>query len=322
MKRSRFHELVREFGKDLAAGKLNSLYLLSDILEMIDFLELEWPSEAVCMVIDDYLDQVLAANEAVPPFQSLLKVSEAGSANEALCRFLVHLLAFPVMDVDVAARKALSRHATTDGDGFATLLRGEPCWDSVQLEHILVSLHVGSCTSNAVVNSLRDWIMNLNEHESIAVRSIARRLCEEQGWPWKEIANQPVRPVIFMSESLAGSTDYKEARMLVGGDVSTALLLHRIIFASLERAGLDPDELRSEFYQLFRQVERAYNWVDENRLIRWMRLVLAKFWVNPRAIVGREAAMRVLGRRSRIGAGPSGCRAILRLSLSDLRPSA
>jgi hypothetical protein len=295
-----------QFGKDLAAGKLNSSYLLYDILWTIDSLELGWPGEAVCRTMDDYLDHVLAANKDVPPYTSMTHASENGSADEALCRFLVQLLAFPVIDVGVAARKALARYVKTDGSGFFTLFRGKPCWDSVQLEHILSCLHVGSRSSNAAVDRLRDWILNLNQHESIAVRSIARRLCEEQGWHWKEISNQAKQPVILLSETLASPTDYKEARMLVGGDIATALLLYRNIFARLEKTGLDADELRSEFYRLFREIEKDYNWAAANRFERWVRLVLARFWLNPRVIVGREAAMRVLGRWSLTGQAPSG----------------
>ena len=76
--------LAREqFGKDLAAGKLNTSYLLYDILDTLDFLELDWPGEAVCEAIDDYLDHVLAANQEVAPFEALIQSSEEGSAEEA-----------------------------------------------------------------------------------------------------------------------------------------------------------------------------------------------------------------------------------------------
>jgi hypothetical protein len=294
-----------QFGKDLAAGKISSSYLLYDILETMDFLELDWPAEAVCRVIDDYLDHVLAANQEVSTFDSMLQTSEEGSADEALCRFLVHLLAFPVVDVGFAARRALAIYVTKDGNGFVSLVKGEPFWDSVQLEHILASLHVGSCSGNVAISSLRDWILNLNRQESVAVRGIARRLCEEQGWQWKEISNQAKQPVILLSESLASPTDYEEARMVVGGDIATALLLYRNIFARVD-VGLDADELRSEFYQLFREIEKDYCWADDNRLKRWIKLVLARFWLSPRAIVGREAAMRVLGKQSLTGQAPSG----------------
>jgi hypothetical protein len=295
-----------QFGKDLAAGKINSEYFLYDILDTFEFLEFDWPSEAVCRVIDDYLNQVLAANQEVPPFNSMIQTSEEGTAEEALCRFLVHLLAFPVVDVGIAARKALARYVATGGNGFVALARGGPCWDTVQLEHILISLHMGSRRNNVAVNSLRDWIQNLNKHESIAVRGIARRLCEEQGWPWEEINTQAKEPVIVLSDNVVSPVNYKEARMLVGGDIATAIQLHRKIFKKLEEARLDANELRSEFYRLFQEVEKGYSWADDNRLKRWMRLVLAKFWLNPRAIVGREAAMRVLGRRSLSGEAPSG----------------
>lgn len=295
-----------QFGKDLAAGKINSTYLLADILGTVDFLELEWPSEAVCRAIDDYLDHVLAASPEVPQFESMIQASEEGSTDEALCRFLVHLLAFPVVDVGIAARKALSKYVTKDGSGLVTLVMGKPCWDSVQLEHILVSLHVGSHSGNVAINYLKDWILNLNKHESIAVRGVARRLCDDQGWPWKEINNQAKHPVILLPESLLSPIDYKEARMLVGGDIATTFVLFNNIFTRLEKAGLDADELKSEFYRFFSEIEKDCNWTDKNRLSCWVNRVLARFWLHPRAIIGREAAMRVLGRRSLTGQAPSG----------------
>ena len=295
-----------QFGKDLATGKVNSEYFLHDIFDTFAFLEFDWPREAACRVIEDYLNQVLTAHQEVQAFTSMIQSGEGGSADEALCRFLVPLLAFPVEDVGIAARRALARYVATGGNGFVALFRGVPCWDTVQLEHMLISLHVGSRGKNVAVNSLRDWILNLNKHESIAVRGIARRLCEEQGWPWEEINSQAKRPVIVLSDSVVSPVNYKEARMLVGGDIATAIRLHRKIFKMLEQAGLDANELRSEFYRLFQEVDKGYSWADENRLKRWMRLVLAKFWLNPRALVGREASMRVLGRRSLSGEAPSG----------------
>jgi len=295
-----------QFGKDLAAGKLNSTYLLYDILGTIDFLELAWPGDAVCRTMDDYLDHVLAANMEAPPYTSMTHASENGSGDEALCRFLVHLLAFPVVDVGVAARKALSSYATTDGKGLVAIFRGEPCWDSVQLEYILACLHVGLLRGNVALNSLRGWISNLNKHESIAVRGIASRICEEQGWPWEEISNEAKKPVILLSASLKSPTDYDEARMLVDGDIATALLLHQRIFARLEKAGLDADEMKSEFYRIFREIEKDYNWTDTDRFKRWVKLALARIWLLPRGFVGREAAMRVLGRRALSGEAPSG----------------
>ena len=290
-----------QFGKDLSTGKLYSYLLLSDIIDIMDFLELDWPSEDICMVIDDYLNHVLAANQDVPSFESMIQASEESSVDEALCRFLVHLLAFPVVDVGVAARRALSQYAMTDRNGFVALIKSEPCWDSVQLEHILASLHVGSRSNNLTVNRLRDWILNLNKQESIAARGIARRICEEQGFPWKEINNLPKQPVILLSESLTSPADYEEACMLIGGDIAQAFLLYPHIFVMLEKAGLDTDELRSEFYRLFREIKKDYNWSEQNRFDQWMRLVLARFWLNPSAIVGREATMRLLGKRSLSG---------------------
>jgi hypothetical protein len=157
-----------------------------------------------------------------------------------------------------------------------------------------------------VVNSLQDWILSLNKHESIAVRGIARRICEEQGWPWKEINNQAKQPVIVLPESLASPTDYKEARMLVGGDAAISYLLYRDLLSPLERPGLDADELKAAFFRGFRDVERDCSWADRTRLKRWIKSILASHGLHPRAIVGREAAMRVVGRLSLSGQAPSG----------------
>jgi len=297
-----------EFGKDLSAGKLNSSYLLSDIIEVIGFLELDWPAEAVRWAIDDYLDHVLAANQDTytPTFESLVQTSIDGSADEALCRILVHLLAFPVIDVGVAARQTLSQYISVGGSGLFPIIESEPCWDSVQLEHILVSLHSGSCFGNISLDRIRSWILNLNQNESITVRGIARRICDEQGWKWKEINNQAKRQVILLPQSLESPIGYQEARMLIGGDLATAFELYRPIFARLEKAGINGAELRSEFYRLYREVEKEYRWAEENYLKHWMKLVLARFWLSPRAIIGREVAMRVLGRRSLTGQAPPG----------------
>ncbi len=295
-----------QFGKDLATGKINSEYFLYDILDTFEFLECDWPAEALCRVIDDYLEQVLTASQEAPPFESLIQTSEKGPIDEALCRFLVHLLAFPVVDVGIAARRALARYIATGGNGLVALVKGEPCWDSVQLEHILISLHSGARKNNVALDSLRDWILKLNNHESVAVRGIARRLCEEQSWLWEEINSQAKQPVIMLPGNLVNPIDYKEARMLVGGDIATEIHLHRRIFKMLEKAGLDVNELKSEFFRLFQDIENGYKWADENRFKRWMRLSLARFWLNPKAFVGREAAMRVLGRRSLSGEAPSG----------------
>jgi hypothetical protein len=94
--------------------------------------------------------------------------------------------------------------------------------------------------------------------------------------------------------------------MLLGGDVVTAWELHQRIFSTLERFGLDARELRSEFDRAYFATKRDYQWADDERLQRWIRLVLARFWLAPQAIVGRESAMRVFGRRSLSGKVPPG----------------
>jgi hypothetical protein len=295
-----------QFSKDLSAGKRSSSFLLSDIGDILDLLEVPWPSESVRVAVNDYLEQVLAANRQVVAYESFNEPAPSWSADQALCRFIAHLVAFPVIDVAVAARRVLAQYFAADGSGLIWVMSDEAGLEPVELEHILSAMHVGSRSNVAAVGRLRSWIEGLNVSESLAVRSIARRICEEQGWQWEEIRTRPAQPVIL----LPGIRDRdREAEMLLGSDVATAWGLHQKIFATLERAGLDARELRSEFERTYLVIEKDYQWADDERLKRWMKLVLARFWLNPVAIVGREAAMRVFGKRSLSGQAPPGAEA-------------
>jgi hypothetical protein len=291
------------FGRDLGAGKLNSSFLLSDICDTFDMLEIEWPVEAVLKAISDYLDNVLAGNRQVTAYNSFTIASSPCSIDEALCRFVSNLLAFPVVDVGVAARRTLARYFAANGDGIVEMLVGDTSRDPIQLEHVLAAVHVGSRTNGLATNKLRDWILSLNSCDSIAVRSVAKRISDEQGWPWLEITNQDTYPVIWLPRPL-GRDD--EAPMLIGGDIANAWELYPAIFALLEDLGLDRQEMRSEFERMYSGIEDEFLWVDPERLQRWIKLVLARSWMKPSAIIGREAAMRVLGRRALSGQIPQG----------------
>ena len=291
------------FAADLGAGRLYSLYFLSDSGETFDLLEIDWPAEAVQSAVSDYLDHVLAANVPVPGYSSLDGPAPSWSADHALCRFITHLVPFPVVDVAVAARRVLARYFATDGSGVVAMMTDDPWWDPLQLEHILVAVHVGSRSGVANLVRLRNWIESLNASESLAVRSIAKRICEEQKWQWEEIATRPAQPVILLPDSPAYERD---ADLLLGGDVETAWKLFQSITATLVRLGLDKRELRSEFEREYLAIEKRYLWAYDERLKRWMNLVLTRFWLHPRAIVGREAAMRVFGKRSLSGQVPPG----------------
>ena len=94
--------------------------------------------------------------------------------------------------------------------------------------------------------------------------------------------------------------------MVLGGDTTTAWNLHQLLIQSLLLAGLDENELRSEFDRVYWALEREYPWASDTRLKRWMSRLLARFWLSPRAIIGREAAMHVFGRRSLSGQVPPG----------------
>src|SRR4029453_2914898 len=135
--------------------RLSNYYLAdditNDIVELFQFLELGWPADGVFEAVGSYLDAVLAANQKVEPYRSLSDQKSPASVDEALCRFLVHLLGFPVVDIGIAARRCLAKYVEQDGRALARVLLAEPCWDAVQLEHILVALHVGSLKNSSVL---------------------------------------------------------------------------------------------------------------------------------------------------------------------------
>ena len=141
----------------------------------------------------------------------------------------------------------------------------------------MIALHVGSQKNKQIVHRLRDWVQNLNTDESVAVRSVARRICKEQGWSWNEINNRHQQPVLILSGSLStDTTDYEEAQQLVGGDISTAFILHQIIFSRLEEAGIDAEEIRSEFYKIYHEINSSYLWAGVERLDRWKNSSICK----------------------------------------------
>jgi hypothetical protein len=291
-----------QFGHDLVVGKLAHFLLLDSLIEIFDFLGLEWPADQVIPLLESYLDEVLAANPPVAPFGSLIGSIDESTAEQAICRFLVYLLAFPVVDVGVAARRCLCRYGASGGSALATVLRAKPCWDSVQLEHLLATVHVASLRHADFVRPLHDYLRSLNGHQSVSVRSVARRICDHQGWGWTEIRDleQPARVLIAPAVETV-PTSYDVARSLVGGNSAIAAQLYRHVFELVRRGGADPEMLWFEYARLFDEVERSYLWSNDERLKGWMQRANAKHWLHQRAIVGREAAMRLLGERALSG---------------------
>lgn len=292
-----------QFGHDLIVGKLGHYYLLGSLIKIFDFLGLEWPADQVIPLLESYLDEVLAAKPPIARFGSLTGPTEKGTAEEAICRFLVHLLAFPVVDIGVAVRRCLCRYgASGGGPVLASVLRAKPCWDSVQLEHLLATVHVVSLRHVELVRPLHDYLRSLNGHQSVAVRSIARRICEDQGWGWTEIRDrqQPTRVLIAPAVERV-PTSYDVARSLIGGDSAIAAQLYRHVFELVRRGGVDSEMLWFEYARLFDEVERSYLWSNDERLQGWMRRAHAAHWLHQRVIVGREAAMRLLGERALSG---------------------
>ena len=257
--------------------------------------------------VNDYLEQVLAANPETQPYSSLIGSSPSWSVDQALCRFVGELLACPVVDVGVAARRALAKYVSANGKGLVRLPNDPPWWNPLQLEHLLAALHIGAVSASTDVGELREFVESLNHSTSLAVRSVAKRICDEQGWVWKDVTTAAAKPVVRVGR--APSTRH-ESGMVLGDDPTIGWRLHQGLIAPLLRAGLDADELWSEFCRAYWDLGGQYPWANEKRLDGWMTRLLTRFWIKTQAIIGREAAMRVFGSRSLTGQVPSGAEAV------------
>ena len=296
-----------QFSMDLCAGNVSPSSLLSEIGEILDLLELAWPGDSVLEAVDDYLAQVLAASPEARPYESLEGSAPNWSPDQTLCRFVAELLAFPAVDVGVASRRTLAKYISANGKGLVALLTGRPWWNALQLEHFLAAVHVGSGGPSPHIADLRGFVESLNHSESVAVRSIAKRICDDQEWDWQDVTTAPTQPVVLLPSD---PRIRHEAGTVLGGDTAAAWGLHPRVIQLLLDAGLDEDELQSELKRVYWELEGEYPWANEARLKRWMKQVLARFRLNPRAIIGREAAMRAVGKRSLTGHAPSGAEAM------------
>ncbi len=292
-----------QFLNDLSTGQLWPLYLLTDIGEILELLAVDWPSDAVLEAVDDYLIQVLAASPETRPYESLTRSVLPSSTDQALCRFLAELLVCPVVDVGLAARRALAKYLAVHGKGFVTLFTNSPWWNPLQLEHLLATVHLAISLGSPRISALRGVIEDLKHSESLSVRSIAKRICDGQGWIWEDLTTASPRPIILVPSY---PDTLREAEMVIGGETAIAWDLHRALIRPLLDRGLDVDELRSEFESVYWALKGEYPWASDRRLQHWVRKLLTSFWLNTNAVIGREAAMRVFGRQSLSGQIPPG----------------
>ena len=179
----------------------------------------------------------------------------------------------------------------------------QPWWNPLQLEHLLAVIHLGVTNGSLQIADQREFFESLNDSESLAVRSIAKRICDEQGWVWEDVTTASAQPVILLPSY---TSTLREAEMVLGGETTIAWKYQQALIQPLLTHGLNVDELRSEFEGVYCAVESEYPWADDRRLQRWMSLLLVRSCLKPHAIIGREAAMRVFGRRSLSGQVPRG----------------
>jgi hypothetical protein len=286
--RSEGIRLARErFGADLESGKLWSTLLLSDIPEIFDTLQIPWPGNEVLDTVAAYLDKALVASRESAPMEALNSSEAAISTDAALCRFAIHLLGFPVFEVGLGARKSLAEFAVEDQDGAAIVFSQNTGCDSIQLEHLLASI---DCRPDKLPAQLQQPIELLHTHESIAVRSIAYRLCQKNGWRWIELRDQPHNTPIILPHSNADDDPLSPYSIAVVAAQSSPR-----IFTALRREGYEWDRVVSQLFLLCREVEVNYTWREAEQLAEWVSSVHSAFWVDVRALTGREASMRLFG---------------------------
>ncbi len=288
-----------QFGLDLVHGRLNTKFLLANINTIFEFLELPWPVESAIASLHEYLDQVIAANEATVSYASLRGESSTISVDQSLAEFLVYVLAFPVEDIGAAARRALAKYVSTTGNAETVWDAAQAVADPVQFEQMVIAIHLAAVSLPSSINGLKSRLLACNRHESVAVRSVAKRICSLKGWEWTEISDETPERQILLPQAVLTDVPFDEACKLLAGGPALAANLYRGVFAGLTDG--DSQDAQSEFLQLYERIERDYHWSDDRRLRRWVELALAQFWLKKGPIIGREAAMRLLGRRALSG---------------------
>ncbi len=293
------------FGEDLARGNLPHYFLESELVRLFEFLDLPWPRQEALDAIDAYADEVLAAGASVAPYPSLRSPGSEGGADEAIVRFLVILFAIPALDIGGAARRALSSYLARTTCRFLGGLLHDQSWSDTELEHLLAAVDIAAGRRGRILNgALREAVAPLNRHESLAVRSVARRICERAGWGWTEVRDERRRPRVYGGADI-GRWSRDESDRLIGGDVVAAWGLFSGETRLLEGPGVSEADLATEFATLYSGIAGKWRWDNESAR-RWTRHSAAARPLLPRAMIGRNALMKLLGRHTMEGSGPDG----------------
>ena len=294
----------QEFGEDLASGNLNPFFLESELTGLFEFLEFPWPRDELLDTIEEYLDEVEKAIAPVGRYEALDLNGQDMGADEALCRFLVTLFSVPSIEIASGARRAFASYLLKGNCSFISKLVNDNCWSDIELECILIALDVASRKRSKVLDkSVRESVQTLNRHESLGVRSVARRICGGAGWKWEEVRDKPRAPRVYAGSRLGGWSQDGSDR-LVGGDIVAAWTLYKQDVRVLSKEGVSMEDLESEFETWYTRMSRRYRWKGMHRRGSWAASAWASPYLLPRALVGRMAAMRLLGRYALEGDGP------------------
>ena len=294
----------QEFGENLASGTLLPYLLESELTGLFEFLELPWPQYELLDTIEEYLDEVEEATETVDRYAALDGSGRDISPDEALCRFLITLFAAPAIDIAGGARRAFAFYLAQSRCPFIGNLVGHNGWTDTELECILIAVDVASRETRGVLDdSLKPHVEGLNQHDSLAIRSVARRICERAGWHWDEVRDKPVMPRVYAGADLGGWSRDGSDR-LVDSDIVVAWNLFKQEVGLLKLEGISREDLESEFETRYLRMSDCHRWTDGHRRGSWAASSRRSFALMPRALVGREAAMRLLGRYALEGVGP------------------
>ena len=286
-------EARKAFGSDLSSGTISSYHLLADIMDIFQFLEIGWPNDVAKTAVTGYVDEILSVNPSSQNYSSLADSVEQATTDEAICMLMVRLLGFPVVEIGNVTKTAIARFLEYGGDVRDVWNAGARWADQTQLEYILSAIHCAAIKNPTIVDPIENQIASLNTHESLAVRGIAKTICELKVWKWNSIKDLPEKPIILRGGPSLSETSFSESQQMIDGRASEVFQLYKYIFSVV--LGVDEEELESAFIWQFESAKSGAIWSEE-RMKVWLGRTMARFWIRPSAHYGREAAMRTVGR--------------------------
>ena len=288
----------REFETDLLQRRLNSYFLLSEVAPIFDLLRWGWPQETGLQVLEIYLRGLTAGVAQPTEYASLSSVKKGWNADEAICWFLIEQYASPVSAFAAAARQASADYLISGGGGLLVPFQEISDEDTITLERALAVLDVGALSTPSTVAPFHYFVVALDGSPSLVVRSVARRVCNRLGWQ-PPLEPPHGLPLIYL---LSLPPEDKEIRDLLsqgaeeipGTGIGITLELYDwMLRGATRKSGLEYQNIVASARRHYQAVEHTFRW-NQARVERWINALGVLSYSRPRALVGREAAMRTL----------------------------